>query len=520
MVAVSLGVLVAFKNWREPSNRLFFYMITAFAVWSFSYWRWLLATNADSALYWVHLLSLGSIFIPIFFFHWVVHLTNNLNRYKLLIWISYIIGLTTLCFSFSPSYVVGVTPKLFFPYWPIPGLLYTIYLFVLYIFLIGTSLVILINKYLNPVSFDQKGQFLYIILGAVIGFGGGLTNFFLWYDIPFPPYGNFLVAAFPFFLGYSIVRHHLFNAKGIATEILVFFISVASLAQTALSTSSIELFLRGLFFTAVVIFGFLIIRSVYGEVEQREKIEKLALELETANERLKVLDKQKSEFVSIASHQLRSPLTAIKGYSSMLLEGSFGKLSGKTKGAVNIIMESSVHLVNIIEDLLNITRIELGGMKYEFGPVDLKKIVQDLLAQLKPNADQKHLALLFSDDGSSQFFVRADQEKIRQVVMNLIDNATKYTEKGWVKVTLGKSSPKTIRLSVADTGIGITKELAGRLFEKFSRGTNSTKYHANSTGLGLYVAKEIVKAHDGQIWVESEGDGKGSVFQLELPTVH
>ncbi len=518
LVAVSLGGLVAFKNWKEPVNRLFFYMIVAFAVWSFSYWRWLSADNSDIALFWVHLLSIGSLFIPVFFFHWVIRITNNLSRYRAMLYVSYFVSMVTLYFSFSPLYIIGVSEKLFFPYWPIPGVLYTIYLVLLYTLLIGTAFVILIRSYLNSSSVAQKGQLLYIILGAVFGFGGGLTNFFLWYNIPFPPYGNFLVGAFPFFLGYSIVKHHLFNAKGIATEILVFFVSVALLAQTALSKTPLELLLRGLFFIAVVIFGYLIIRSVYGEVEAREKIEKLAKDLEVANTRLKELDQQKTEFLSFASHQLRAPLTAIKGYASMINEGSFGEVSERVKDSVSKIFISSQHLINLIEDFLNITRIELGKMEYKMEKVDLGVMAKDIIDALMPNANVKNLELTYDSDRNGPYNTSVDYEKIRQVLLNLIDNAIKYTPSGFVRVNLSKNKGK-ILLAVSDSGLGISPELKDRLFEKFSRGNEVSKVHVNGTGLGLFVAKEMMKAHGGDIRVESGGEGKGSTFFVEFQAV-
>ncbi|MBI2099998.1 MAG: HAMP domain-containing histidine kinase [Candidatus Vogelbacteria bacterium] len=251
------------------------------------------------------------------------------------------------------------------------------------------------------------------------------------------------------------------------------------------------------------------------EVAQREHIENLASELERANEKLKELDKVKTEFVSIATHQLRAPLTAIKGYASMILEGSFGAINGKAKEAVDIVFQSSQKLVSVIEDFLNITRIELGKMKYELTDFDLKQLVESALKENAPSIARKGLTFKFNTDGHSDYKINADYGKLAQVVNNLIDNALKYTEAGSLTVTLSKVGGKT-RLAIADTGVGIPPETMEKLFQKFTRAADASKSNLAGTGLGLYVAKQIIEAHHGRLWAESDGVGQGSTFIVEL----
>src|SRR5690606_18510006 len=142
-----------------------------------------------------------------------------------------------------------------------------------------------------------------------------------------------------------------------------------------------------------------------------------------ANEKLKILDWQKSEFISIASHQLRTPLTAIKGYSSMLLEGSYGEINNDARGAIESIFQSSQRLVTVIEDFLNITRIELGKIKYEMTEYDVKSIVKQLVEDYKQSTAKEGLELSSSTDESDNFLVYGDTGKISQVISNMIDNA-------------------------------------------------------------------------------------------------
>ncbi len=238
-------------------------------------------------------------------------------------------------------------------------------------------------------------------------------------------------------------------------------------------------------------------------------------ELQDANEKLKELDKLKTEFLSLASHQLRSPLTAIKGYTSMLLEGSFGEVNKNQKDAIDRVFESTNHLTKVVEDLLNVTKIEQGGMKYEMAPFDIKTAASDLARDLSITAEHKGLKLEFSSPEANPIMVNGDMEKIRQVMLNLIDNSIKYTEKGGTITVSVKKDPQYVVFSVTDNGMGISAETLPTLFKKFNRGEGG-KVNTGGSGLGLYLAKQIIEAHKGRVWAESAGAGKGSSFIFEL----
>jgi signal transduction histidine kinase len=276
--------------------------------------------------------------------------------------------------------------------------------------------------------------------------------------------------------------------------------------------------LRGGLFIFVGIIGYLLIKSVYREVEQREKIQLLAADLEKANVRLTELDRQKSEFVSFATHQLRSPLTAMKGYASMILEGDMGVLPKEAKDGISRIFDSANTLTSIVDDYLNITRIELGSMKYAFETIDLKTLVEDTLAELKPNIEKSGLKFTFNaENNGTDYRTTADRDKLKQVIANLIDNSMKYTPSGSVAISLSFDHAKDkLILKLKDTGIGIAPEILPHLFQKWSRADNANKTNIKGTGLGLFVAKQMIEAHHGTIRAESEGEGKGSTFVVEL----
>jgi signal transduction histidine kinase len=265
-------------------------------------------------------------------------------------------------------------------------------------------------------------------------------------------------------------------------------------------------------------FGYILIQSVYREVQQREKIEKLATDLEIANVRLTELDRQKSEFVSFATHQLRAPLTAMKGYASMIMEGDMGDISEQAKMGVSRIYDSSKTLASIVDDYLNITRIELGTMKYAFETIDWKTLIQDILAELKPNIEKSGLEFSFNvEDEKMDYRITADRDKFKQVIANLIDNSMKYTPKGKVALSLSFDRPRHLFVfMIKDTGIGIDPDVLPHLFSKWSRAGNANKTNIKGTGLGLFVAKEIITAHHGTVRAESPGEGKGSTFIVEM----
>ena len=240
-------------------------------------------------------------------------------------------------------------------------------------------------------------------------------------------------------------------------------------------------------------------------------------ELGDANEKLKSLDKLKTEFLSLASHQLRSPLTAIKGYASMVLEGSYGEINPQAKEAIDRIFQSSNNLAIVVEDLLNVSKIEQGGMKYEMAPFNLSEMVSNMAKDLSITASKKNLSLTCSIDDGEDSMVNGDKEKLRQVVLNFIDNAIKYTKEGSIVTSVKHVGDKVI-FAVKDTGMGMTPEIKETLFQKFARG-DGARMNTSGSGLGLYLAKEIVAAHHGRVWVDSDGPNLGSTFSVELDAV-
>ena len=368
---------------------------------------------------------------------------------------------------------------------------------------------------------ERRKQITIFTIGLIIFlafFVGGNLQSSLSNDWTLAQYGLFGMPIFIAFLSYMVVRFKAFNVKLLGVQVLVAALTVILATQFLFIRTPINRVLTGINIVFIVFFGRLLIKGVVREIKQRESLENLTVNLEQANIKLQSVDKLKTEFLSLASHQLRSPLTAIKGYTSMLLEGSFGAISDNQKEAIDRVFQSSSHLAKVVEDLLNVSKIEQGGLKFEMAPFDFEKVAQDLSTDLSITAQKKGLDLKYVSDGKPHT-VMGDMEKIRQVVLNIIDNAIKYTEKGSVTVAVKHDDIRNIDiLTVTDTGMGISPEEKEVLFQKFSRGEGG-KTNTSGSGLGLYLAKQIAEAHGGHVGIDSPGVGKGSTFTIELKSV-
>lgn len=315
---------------------------------------------------------------------------------------------------------------------------------------------------------------------------------------------------------YTRMTMKLFTLSALftATILIVLFF------QIFLSQNTMEFLLRTIFFVITVVFGAILMQDVFREKLHKEKIERLAQELEGANMELRNLDQAKSEFITIASHQLRTPLSSIKGYSSMLLEGGLGKISVKTAEVLTKIAASTDDLIRLVDDLLNLSRMETSNIRYEKYACNFAEILESIIVKFQAIAKNRGLALKFENNTKESPNCLCDKDKIEWVFTNLMDNALKYTKEGEVVVSLAhilRGEKMLLQISIRDQGIGIRKEDQQRIFIKFERTSESRHINPNGLGLGLYFARKVIEDHGGRIWVESEGAGKGSTFFVELP---
>ena len=338
------------------------------------------------------------------------------------------------------------------------------------------------------------------------------------------PFGALFILPLIISVWFAIYRHNLLNVKALTATLLTGLLALVTFSEVILAESFGLIVFRSFIFILVLFFGTLIIRSIQNEIRQREEIAGLAQkltetnwELARTNEQLRVIDQRKSEFVSIVSHQLRTPITAVKGYTSLLLEDAYGPLTEKQKPQVEKIFISSERLAQMVNDFLDISKIEQGTMTYSLASTDVAQMLTELKEDFLPIATKKGLSLDFVLPEKGKVEAVVDAGKLRQIFSNLLDNAIKYTPKGSVVVTLEDDpSVREIVVRLKDSGVGLSQDDVHHLFGKFTRGSQGQKQNTEGSGLGLYVAKKMLEAMNGRVWVDSEGIGKGSTFVIAL----
>lgn len=265
-------------------------------------------------------------------------------------------------------------------------------------------------------------------------------------------------------------------------------------------------------------------RELITELDERTK------QMEIARKDAVAANRAKSEFLANMSHELRTPLNHVIGFTELLLGRHFGKLNESQNEHLTDIYRSSKHLLSLIQEILDLSKIEAGKMELEFTEVDLDVLLKDSLSMVREKAIAHHIRICL-EPTDLPGTVTADERKVKQILYNLLSNAVKFTPDGgevvlkaWTYNSQGsahqldlKGSESGVVISVADTGIGIRQEDMERIFSPFEQADNSPSRRYQGTGLGLSLTRKLVELHGGRIWLESEGEGKGSVFCFTLP---
>ena len=254
--------------------------------------------------------------------------------------------------------------------------------------------------------------------------------------------------------------------------------------------------------------------------EKSRELNQKNQELTEAKARLSELDKLKSNLLELATHRLRGPLASIRGYASMMAEGGFGTDANALKDASSKIDEASANMETMIDEFLVASSLASNAVHFNPTTFDMGGGLRGVITKLTPLAATKQLQIA-SEIDPRQMIVNGDPDYINRVLMIVIDNAIRYTpDKGSVVVKLAPSNDGSmIHFEVKDTGIGMTADTISKLFSQFLRAENAFKIYVWGNGLGLYIAKQIIDAHHGTIQASSEGEGKGSTFVVELPSL-
>ena len=520
-LALLLGLFIFISSKDRLVAGLLFSIGLLFSLHTFSQiFQWVTVYSNIVLLSW-NILAVIEMLIYVSFIYFVYVFVNKKDlrlRSKTLLLIAILPVLFNFIFK-KESFDLLNCEGIFEPIW------YYIYAFeIVSIFIV---IFICLRSILNKNNEDQvlKKQTNLVLFGSVLFLGiFSATNIFgdlmLTYEINLlGPIGMILFLAF---LSYLIVRFKAFDIKLISAQALTWVLIILIGSQFFFVKITINYYLTGIAFLGVIIAGSMIVRNVKSEIAQKNKIELLAedlaatnTDLEEANEKLKGLDAMKSEFVSLATHQIRGPIAAIKGYVSLLEEGDYGEVPQTFKDPLDTVFKSIDSLSRMVTDFLDVSRLDLGQMKYEFGDFDFRDLVNEVMKELSPGIKAKGLDLRINITDTS-CPIKADRVKLKQVLNNLVDNSTKYTKQGFMEISVENKGGKTL-FAVKDSGVGISEKTIAVLFQRFSRAKNANEVNILGTGLGLYVAKKMAEANSGRVWAESAGEGKGAQFYVELP---
>jgi len=272
-----------------------------------------------------------------------------------------------------------------------------------------------------------------------------------------------------------------------------------------------------------------IVKSNFAQRKAKEDLEKLAEgledqveqrtgELKEAYRKLEKLDEAKNQFLMATQHHLRTPLTSMIGYLDLISSGNYGKVSSEVEGVFQKIQTSTGRLIKIVNEFLDISQFQLGKKVISLKPnIEIEPILKETIEELQFTAQTKGIYLKLEKPKEKLPTIEADPEKLKVALANIFDNGIKYTAKGGITIKI-QVSDKKLQIVSRDTGMGISKEDMKDLFSGvFERGVEAKKVFTTGRGIGLYIASQIIQAHNGRIWAESEGSNKGSTFFIELP---
>jgi len=450
-----LGLFVYLKNKRDNVSRSFFIFTFVVCLWSIFLFFYM-CPIIGSSLFWIKTTFFFALLsTPSLFYFICVFIKKDRSYYLRSIIIYYIIAAPLAWALLSTDLIIKDISSFDENIQTIVGGgLYIFFLFLM-VFYVLWSFFLLIKQYFKSQKIE-KNQVSYILLGLLLFAVPGIT-----FDVILPVFFHNtayfwispLFLIFPvFFTFLAILRYHLFSVKVILTEMLVGIMGILLLIQVFLAPtltwriSSIAIFL---FFCFL---GHQLINYSHEEEKKREEAEKLAIRERALRERAekianeyKRLDETKTMFLSLASHQLRTPLSSMKGYLELALSGNYGKVEGKAREFIESVEMANEREINLVNDLLDLNKLQTGKLQFSFQDnVQLEDIIEEVVKEFQPEAQKYNLYLKFNKPQHPLPKITADPQKLREVILNLIDNALKYTKEGGVTINLQSKDPNTI----------------------------------------------------------------------------
>lgn len=510
-VALFVGIFLLIKDKFSLLSRVVFGISFVFSLWAFNIIaQWLTPASHLNYFFW-QISALLEVFIPILLVYFVylflwkrdVKITPKILIFLLLLPVFILLPTTYNMGAFDPDICEPVVG---------PLTLYVYGIEILSIFLIAF---LGVKKYKEKKTEISSGQILLVSLSSLVFLSifsigqifGEITKI---YEVDL--IGPVGLVLFFVSLAYMMVKFHTFNTRIIGTQMLVMALGVLVFAM--LFVRNIENIRYVIIVTLGVVaaVGGALVKSVKKEVALREETQKLAKNLEFANVR-------QLETLRFITHEVKGYLTdASAGFDAIATE-SFGPVAPDIKAMSMEALRRTQDGVNEVKNFLYVSDFKTGQVTYSMQNLNLKELLMKNIEGMKKRATDKKLSLIVDVAEGDEYMILGDTDYIfNHIVKNLVDNAINYTLEGSVRVSLVHKDGKVL-FSVKDSGVGLTDEDKKVLFTEGGRGKDSRTVNVHSTGYGLFIAKKIVDAHNGRIWAESEGRGKGSTFFVEFPAV-
>ncbi len=518
IVSFSLGTYVLFKNPRPITNRLFAAFAYFAGLWGATYAMWVISKDMERALFWNRALMVGCVPIPSVFLHFVISFLGQNSKKRGIVFSSYIVSGLILIAVPTPFLVASVSPKAGFPYWANPGPLFSLY-FVHFTLCLFYSQYLMYQQFRNSTG-NRRNQIKYVLLGTFPAFVGGATNFPLWYNIPIPPIGNILVAAYVGMFAYAILQHHLMDIdivlrKSLIYSLLITFLTagyfgliylVERLFQSAFGYRSLWLSLVAF---ALMALAFQPTKGLIQRFVDRLVFHASQEQIARRMERLEEESRHTEKFRAVATmaagmaHEIKNPLTAIHTFAEFVPEKHADPEFARKLHEVLTVETKRIQ--RIVQEVLDFAKPKTPRIQ----SLDLKSLLESTLDLLSGDLLRKkiHCQIDYQHNGAH---IRADSDQLRQVLINLIQNATDAMPNGG-KLTIATQAVNShLELTVSDTGHGIPAKLLSQIFDPFV----TTKSDGN--GLGLAMVHSIIRAHGGTIQATSQ-PSHGTTFTVNLP---
>lgn len=520
---VGLGFFVFLKNPREKVNLVFLCFSFAMSCWLLSSFKMYFGRNAAEYIFWDRIVYLGVVFIPVLMYHFGLVFTDTEKKNRLSLYAGYFTSFIFLILSRSDGFLSG----LYEFSWGVhtrAGIFH--HFFLVFYFIYVVLFLCEIYKFLRKPDIGRlerkRAQYLFI---SFIILNLGAYAFLPAYNIDLNPivayWLEFVTIAI---ISFTILKYNLFGVRVLLTEILVFSIGLILFLLPFSLPDGISKWLTIFALVLFCVFAYYLVSVTHNENKRREEAEIMAAhervlrqQAEELANNLRHLDNAKTQFLLSTQHHLRSPLSVIQGYLSMINEGSYGKVPIKAKNKIKVSLDATQKLIQLVNDLLDVAHFQMNKGEVVKKPNDAVKLIADIVANFEKIAADKNIYLHFVAPIAPIAPININARGIGEAIYNIIDNAVKYTQEGGVTVSVAIAGEK-LRVTVSDTGIGMDKKDLQDIFNRtFERGEKAKSVNVNGKGIGLYLAAQMIISNGGTIRAESEGCGKGTELIVELP---